>query len=86
MIRVGINGFGRIGKCTFLQLINNDKFDICCLNVMNIKINEIKDYLIYDSTHCMYDKNFDFTIISDNEFKINRHTIKLISERKISNM
>ena len=46
MIRIGINGFGRIGKCCFLQLINNDNFDIKCLNTTNISVNEIKDYLI----------------------------------------
>lgn len=86
MIRIGINGFGRIGKCCFLQLINNDNFEITCLNVINISVNEIKDYLTYDSTHCVYDKTFDFTIISENEFKINRHNVKLISERKLSNI
>jgi glyceraldehyde 3-phosphate dehydrogenase len=86
MIRIGINGFGRIGKCCFLQLINNDNFDIKCLNTTNISVNEIKDYLTYDSTHSLYDKNFDFTIISENQFKINRHTINLITERKLSNI
>ena len=86
MIRIGINGFGRIGKCCFLQLINNDKFEITCLNAINISVNEIKDYLTYDSTHSVYDKTFDFTIISENEFKINRHNVKLISERKLSSI
>ena len=33
MIKVGINGFGRIGKCILLQLLNNTKFNICCINV-----------------------------------------------------
>ena len=31
-IKVGINGFGRIGKCTFLQLLENPKFEIKVVN------------------------------------------------------
>jgi glyceraldehyde-3-phosphate dehydrogenase/erythrose-4-phosphate dehydrogenase len=41
MIKIGINGFGRIGKCCLLQLINNINFEICCLNALNITISEI---------------------------------------------
>ena len=33
MINIGINGLGRIGKCVFLQLIHNPKFNIKCINV-----------------------------------------------------
>ena len=39
VIKLGINGFGRIGKCVFLQLLNNPKFSICALNATNIKID-----------------------------------------------
>ena len=51
MINLGINGFGRIGKCIFLQLIHNTNFQICCLNALDTTIDEIEDYLNYDSTH-----------------------------------
>jgi glyceraldehyde 3-phosphate dehydrogenase len=86
MIKVGINGFGRIGKCCFLQLIDNDKFEICCLNALNIKISEIEDYLLYDSTHSRYNRDFQFSIISETEFRINRHTVKLLSDRNAANL
>ena len=42
MIKIGINGFGRIGKCCFLQLIDNNDFEICCINALNIKIIRIR--------------------------------------------
>jgi len=80
MIKIGINGFGRIGKCVFLQLLDNKNVQICALNAPNVKINEIEDYLIYDSVH-HYSKNFKIEILSKDEFKMNHHTIKLISER-----
>ena len=80
MISVGINGLGRIGKSVLLQLINNTFFSVCCINATNIKINEIEDYLKYDSTQ-HYDTNFTVEIVSDTEFKINHHKIKLFSNR-----
>jgi glyceraldehyde-3-phosphate dehydrogenase/erythrose-4-phosphate dehydrogenase len=51
MIGIGINGFGRIGKCVFLQLLNNNNFSIKCLNATEIKVNEIEDYLNFDTSH-----------------------------------
>ena len=86
MIKIGINGFGRIGKCCFLQLIDNDKFEICCLNALNIKISEIEAYLLYDSTHSRYNRDFQFSIISETEFQINRHKVKLLSDRNAANL
>ena len=80
MINIGINGFGRIGKCVFLQLINNNNYSIKCLNAMNININEIEDYLTYDTTH-KHNLNIKVIILNENTFKINHHLIKLISER-----
>ena len=92
VIKLGINGFGRIGKCVFLQLLNNPKFSICALNATNIKIDDIEDYLIYDSTH-KYLKNmkvmkdmqgqklYEFEILSDTKFKINHHIVTLLSDK-----
>lgn len=80
MIQLGINGFGRIGKCVFLQLLENKNYTIKCLNAMDIKVTEIEDYLLYDTTH-KHNININIKIISDDEFQINHHTIKIISER-----
>ena len=86
MIKVGINGFGRIGKCVFMQLLNNSKFEICAINVPNMKITEIEDYLRYDSVH-HYNKHFTLSIVSDNSFKINNENlITLLSDRNAENL
>ncbi len=85
-IKVGINGFGRIGKCCFLQLIDDIDVEIKCINSPNLNINDIEDYLKYDSTHKNYNTNFKFVIISDNEFCINHHKITLISDRNPKNI
>jgi len=86
MINVGINGFGRIGKCCFLQLLNNPNYQICCLNSTNITITEVEDYLTHDCAHTNYDKSFTFSIISTDEFQINHHTIKIVCDRKAGNI
>ena len=85
MINLGINGFGRIGKCIFLQLIHNTNFQICCLNALDTTIDEIEDYLNYDSTH-KYSKDIKVEIISPTEFKINHHIITLLSGREAKNL
>lgn len=85
MINIGINGLGRIGKCVFIQLIENKNFCIKCINITKIKISDIEEYLKYDSTH-HYNKNFILEIISDTEFKINNSIIKILSDREPSNL
>jgi glyceraldehyde 3-phosphate dehydrogenase len=80
MIKVGINGFGRIGKCLLLQLLENPKYSVTCLNAPSISVNEIQDYLEYDTTH-KHGIKITVKIIDDNTFQINHHTIKLIKER-----
>lgn len=86
MINIGINGFGRIGKCVLLQLLENKQFSIKCLNAMDITIAEMEDYLKYDTTHkhnikIKVERVFDEKQVSNNLFKINHHVIQLVSER-----
>jgi glyceraldehyde 3-phosphate dehydrogenase len=80
MIKIAINGLGRIGKCVLLQLINNPNFSICCINAPNLTTEDVKDYLLYDSTH-NYSKNFRIEIISQDSIKINNDIIKLFFDR-----
>ena len=78
-IKVGINGLGRIGKCVLLQLMEDNEVEIVAINAVILKINEIEDYLNYDSAHKI--KLTNFKIISDTIFSIGRHNIKLLSDR-----
>jgi len=79
-MNIGINGLGRIGKCVLLQLLQNPKYKIRCINAINITVYEIEEYLKYDSSH-HYDKNFYFKIISNDEFILGTNRIKLFSDR-----
>ena len=53
MIRVAINGFGRIGRCTFKQLIADDRFDVVGINDL-AELDELAYLLKYDSVHGWY--------------------------------
>ena len=78
-IKVGINGLGRIGKCVLLQLIEDNEVEIVAINAVNLNVNEIEDYLNYDSAHKIKINNFKIT--SESTFTIGRHNIKLLSDR-----
>ena len=51
MLSIGINGFGRIGKCVFLQLIYNHAMDVKVINAPDFDIQKIESYLKRDSVH-----------------------------------
>ena len=85
-MKIGINGFGRIGKSLFLQLLfdYNYDFEICAINAIHLTIDQIENYLKYDSTHS-YDKNFTITFDKEDHtylhilYKNKSHKIKVWS-------
>jgi glyceraldehyde 3-phosphate dehydrogenase len=85
MIRIGINGFGRIGKCVFLQLLENKNFEIVALNISNFNIDQFEEYIKYDSTH-RFNNKFNINIINDKLIKINHHNINILSDRDPKNL
>ena len=64
MIKIGINGFGRIGRCIFRALIQSGRKDIV-LKAVNVGIGDVDSYvhlLKYDSTHGIFK---DFELIKE---------------------
>ncbi len=55
VIRVGINGFGRIGRCTCKQLMQNEEFKVVGINDLANK-EDLAYLLKYDSVHGWYPK------------------------------
>ncbi|HUF79405.1 MAG TPA: type I glyceraldehyde-3-phosphate dehydrogenase [Thermoanaerobaculia bacterium] len=51
--RVGINGFGRIGRCTFKQLFKDDRFEVAGINDL-AELDDLAYLLKYDSVHGWY--------------------------------
>ena len=66
-IRIGINGFGRIGRCTFKQLVADDRFDVVGINDL-ADLDDLAYLLKYDSVHGWYPRKVetgDGTLIVD---------------------
>ncbi len=82
MIRIAINGFGRIGR-VFTRAIQNHP------NIELVAINDLADtktlahLLKYDSVHRKFDGNISTT---GNDLVINQKTIKIFTERDPENL
>ena len=50
MISVGINGFGRIGKAVFIQLIDNPSIQVTAINAIDFDVKHIERLEIRSST------------------------------------
>lgn len=85
MINIGINGLGRIGKCIFLQLLNQKNICIKAVNILNYDINQLEKYIKYDNVH-KYNNQFEFEIINESLISINGNKIQLFNERDAKNI
>ena len=80
MINVGINGFGRIGKCLYLQLLTNDNVVVKAINIPDFDINFFEHYLKTDSNHS-YNKKWTVKIINDNQVRVDGNLITILNSR-----
>ena len=81
MIKIGINGFGRIGRLALRAAIKN--------NIQVVAINDLLDvdylaYLLkYDSVHGRFDGTID---VKDGALIVNGNTIRITAERDPANI
>ena len=79
MVKVGINGFGRIGRLILRALLENYKDKIQVVGINDLGSIETNAHLIkYDSTHGIL--NHDVKTTSDG-FQIGNQNIKIFAER-----
>ena len=79
MVKVGINGFGRIGRLILRALLENYKSKIEVVGINDLGSIEANAHLIkYDSTHGVL--NYDTKMTSDG-FQIADQNIKVFTER-----
>ena len=85
-MNIGINGFGRIGKCVFLQCLEDETININAININNLNINDLQRYINYDSVH--YLKKYNIEILENNYIQIEnyeKNNEKIIKKIKIFN-
>ena len=84
MIKIGINGFGRIGRLILRALLENYKDKIQVVAINDLGSIEANAHLIkYDSTHGILPYNVE---VSQNGFKILNQNIKVFAERDPANL
>jgi len=72
MIRVAINGFGRIGRLAFRQIITATDFDIVAINDLG-EASDLAYLLKYDTTHRSFHE--DLIEAGEKEIIINKTNI-----------
>jgi glyceraldehyde 3-phosphate dehydrogenase len=82
-IKVGINGFGRIGRIVFRNAVEHDDIDIVAVNDPFIEPHYAAYMLKYDSTHGIFKGDVKAT---DDGLEVNGKNIKFYSERDPANI
>ena len=83
MIRVGINGFGRIGRAFFRINLKNKLYKIEAINDIDPDVNNIAYLLQYDSTYGKIDEK---VTVNGNKIKVGDKTISVYNENQISSV
>lgn len=82
MMRIAINGFGRIGRLSFRNLMKKDGVEVVAIN--DLTEPEILAHLLkYDSVHGRFDGSVEAT---ESGIKVNGNEIKIFSERDPSQL
>ncbi|MBR5793393.1 MAG: type I glyceraldehyde-3-phosphate dehydrogenase [Anaerotignum sp.] len=81
-IKVGINGFGRIGRVVFRVLMQRkDQFELCGINLRNAELDYMVYQLKYDSIFGRFTGEIE---IGENCIIVDGHKIRVFSESDAS--
>lgn len=81
-IKVGINGFGRIGRLVFRAAQNKENIQVVGVNDL-LDVDYIAYMLRYDTVHGKFDGTVE---VQDNNLIVNRNPIRVTSERDPANL
>jgi len=81
-LKIGINGFGRIGRLVFRATVKRGDVDVVAINDL-LDVEHLAYLLKYDSVH----GNFDGTVeVKDGHLVVNGNTIRITAERDPKNL
>ena len=83
-VKLGINGFGRIGRMTLRSIVENNRKDIEVVAINNRVNAEISSFLLtHDTIHGLLKNKINY---SDQSISIDGKKINMIQENEISNI
>ena len=81
-VRIGINGFGRIGRLVFRAAINRPNVQVVCINDL-ISPDYMAYMLKYDSVHGKFEGTVD---VVDGNLVVNGNVIRVTAEKDPANL
>jgi glyceraldehyde 3-phosphate dehydrogenase len=82
MVKIAINGFGRIGRCIFRAACDNEDIDFVAINDLT-DAKTLAHLLKYDSVHGRFEKDVR---AGENSLIVDGKEIKILSERDPANL
>ena len=82
MIKIGINGFGRIGRLAFRSTVNRKDVQVVAINDL-LDVDYLAYMLKYDSVHGAFDGTVD---VKDGKLVVNGNEIRITAERDPANL
>ncbi|MCH2193945.1 type I glyceraldehyde-3-phosphate dehydrogenase [Kordia sp.] len=82
MTKLGINGFGRIGRIVFRATLKRDNVDVVAINDL-LDVNHLAYLLEYDSVHGRFDGKIE---VKDGNLVVDGKTIRVTAERDPKNL
>lgn len=81
-LKLGINGFGRIGRIVFRATVKRDNVDVVAINDL-LDVEHLAYLLKYDSVHGRFDGDIS---VKDGNLIVDGKTIRITSERDPKNL
>lgn len=81
-LKIGINGFGRIGRLVFRTTIKRGDVDVVAINDL-LDVEHLAYLLKYDSVHGKFDGTVD---VKDGHLVVNGKTVRITAERDPKNI
>jgi glyceraldehyde 3-phosphate dehydrogenase len=82
MIKIGINGFGRIGRLAFRSAMKRDNVQVVAINDL-LEVDYLAYMLKYDSVHGAFDGDVE---VKDGKLLVNGNLIRITAERDPANL
>lgn len=81
-IKLGINGFGRIGRLVFRETIKRDTIEVVAINDL-LDVNHLAYLLKFDSVHGRFDGDVE---VKDGQLFVNKKHIRVTAEKDPNNL
>ncbi|CAM4056754.1 type I glyceraldehyde-3-phosphate dehydrogenase [Flavobacterium antarcticum] len=76
-VKLGINGFGRIGRLVFRESFNRDNVEVVAINDL-LEVNHLAYLLKYDSVHGKFNQNVE---VKEGKLYVNDTYIRVTAEK-----